>query len=211
MWPSRYCGSSPGAARQLLGGAPGDPDELVETGVDTAPAVPHQTVGVEHGGGAGRQPEGVLPARAGPAEQAATGNAAGRPRPGRRPKLSAPGGSRSTSGHLAGPAVHVPASFRGGASEHEAAQLVRANQRHFLRHEAGHGEPCESSLRSPRASVNATAPMAISAMVLGTRPVEPPTRQTVYRSGRNAARISVANSSGSSQAAKWPPLSTSLK
>jgi hypothetical protein len=31
------------------------------------------------------------------------------------------------------------------------------------------------------------------------------------RSGRNAARISVANSSGSSQAAKWPPLSTSLK
>ena len=31
------------------------------------------------------------------------------------------------------------------------------------------------------------------------------------RSGRNAARISVANSSGSSQAAKWPPRSTSLK
>ena len=32
-----------------------------------------------------------------------------------------------------------------------------------------------------------------------------------YRSGRNAARTSVANRSGSSQAAKWPPLSTSLK
>jgi hypothetical protein len=32
-----------------------------------------------------------------------------------------------------------------------------------------------------------------------------------YRSDVNAARISVANSSGSSQAAKWPPLSTSLK
>jgi hypothetical protein len=31
------------------------------------------------------------------------------------------------------------------------------------------------------------------------------------RSGRNAAWTSVANSSGSSQAAKWPPLSTSLK
>src|SRR5580704_14494809 len=32
-----------------------------------------------------------------------------------------------------------------------------------------------------------------------------------YRSGLNAARISVANSSGSSQAAKWPPLSASWK
>ena len=32
-----------------------------------------------------------------------------------------------------------------------------------------------------------------------------------YRSDRNAARISSANSSGSSQAAKWPPWSTSLK
>ena len=32
-----------------------------------------------------------------------------------------------------------------------------------------------------------------------------------YRNGRNAARSSVANRSGSSQAAKWPPLSTSLK
>ena len=32
-----------------------------------------------------------------------------------------------------------------------------------------------------------------------------------YRSELNAARISVANSSGSSQAAKWPPFSTSLK
>jgi hypothetical protein len=31
------------------------------------------------------------------------------------------------------------------------------------------------------------------------------------RSGRNAARTSDANSSGSSQAAKWPPLSTWLK
>src|SRR5829696_9958675 len=31
------------------------------------------------------------------------------------------------------------------------------------------------------------------------------------RSELNAARISVAKSSGSSQAAKWPPLSTSLK
>ena len=32
-----------------------------------------------------------------------------------------------------------------------------------------------------------------------------------YRTGLNAARTSVANSSGSSQAAKCPPLSTSLK
>ena len=32
-----------------------------------------------------------------------------------------------------------------------------------------------------------------------------------YRSDLNAARISVANSSGSSQAAKWPPLPASLK
>ena len=31
------------------------------------------------------------------------------------------------------------------------------------------------------------------------------------RSGLNAARISVANTSGSSQAAKWPPRSASLK
>jgi hypothetical protein len=31
------------------------------------------------------------------------------------------------------------------------------------------------------------------------------------RSDLNAARISLLNSSGSSQAAKWPPLSTSLK
>jgi hypothetical protein len=31
------------------------------------------------------------------------------------------------------------------------------------------------------------------------------------RSELNAARSSAANSSGSSQAAKWPPLSTSLK
>ena len=31
------------------------------------------------------------------------------------------------------------------------------------------------------------------------------------RSGLNDARISEANTSGSSQAAKWPPLSTSLK
>ena len=36
-------------------------------------------------------------------------------------------------------------------------------------------------------------------------------RNAVYRSDRNAARTSVAKSSGSSQAAKWPPLSTSLK
>jgi hypothetical protein len=34
---------------------------------------------------------------------------------------------------------------------------------------------------------------------------------SAYRTGLNAARISVANSSGSSQAAKCPPLSTSLK
>ena len=34
---------------------------------------------------------------------------------------------------------------------------------------------------------------------------------TVQRSGLNAARISVENSSGCSQAAKWPPLSTSWK
>jgi|HubBroStandDraft_3_1064219.scaffolds.fasta_scaffold244472_1 hypothetical protein len=32
-----------------------------------------------------------------------------------------------------------------------------------------------------------------------------------YRSGLNAARISVANHSGSSQAAKWPPLLASWK
>ena len=32
-----------------------------------------------------------------------------------------------------------------------------------------------------------------------------------YRKDLNAARSSPANSSGSSQAAKWPPLSTSLK
>ena len=32
-----------------------------------------------------------------------------------------------------------------------------------------------------------------------------------WRSGRNAARISLAKSSGSSHAAKWPPRSTSLK
>ncbi len=37
------------------------------------------------------------------------------------------------------------------------------------------------------------------------------TATVVYRSDRNAARISLAKSSGSSQAAKWPPLSTSLK
>ena len=36
-------------------------------------------------------------------------------------------------------------------------------------------------------------------------------RTSRQRSDRNAARISVAKSSGSSQAAKWPPLSTSLK
>ena len=32
-----------------------------------------------------------------------------------------------------------------------------------------------------------------------------------YRKDLNAARTSAANSSGSSQAAKWPPRSTSLK
>jgi hypothetical protein len=36
-------------------------------------------------------------------------------------------------------------------------------------------------------------------------------RAVVQRSGLNAARISVANSSGSSQAAKWPPLLASWK
>ena len=42
--------------------------------------------------------------------------------------------------------------------------------------------------------------------------VDPDTAfQARERSELNAARISVANSSGSSQAAKWPPLSTSLK
>ena len=45
--------------------------QLVEAGVETAPAVLHQAVGVEHGGRAGRQPERVLPARAGPAERRA--------------------------------------------------------------------------------------------------------------------------------------------
>jgi hypothetical protein len=38
-----------------------------------------------------------------------------------------------------------------------------------------------------------------------------PERAQDFCSGRNAARTSVANRSGSSQAGKWPPLSTSLK
>ena len=38
-----------------------------------------------------------------------------------------------------------------------------------------------------------------------------PTLRRRQRSELNAARISVEKSSGSSQAAKWPPLSTSLK
>ena len=33
----------------------------------------------------------------------------------------------------------------------------------------------------------------------------------IYRKDLNAARISAVNTSGSSQAAKWPPLSTWLK
>ncbi|RQR66911.1 hypothetical protein DIE19_02730 [Burkholderia sp. Bp9126] len=36
-------------------------------------------------------------------------------------------------------------------------------------------------------------------------------RAYARRSGRNPARTSCANSSGSSHAAKWPPLPTSLK
>ena len=36
-------------------------------------------------------------------------------------------------------------------------------------------------------------------------------RSFAQRSDLNAARISVANNSGSSQAAKWPPLPASLK
>ena len=45
--------------------------------------------------------------------------------------------------------------------------------------------------------------MAVSTVLLMTT--------SVVRSDLNAARTSVAKSSGSSQAAKWPPLSTSLK
>jgi hypothetical protein len=41
--------------------------------------------------------------------------------------------------------------------------------------------------------------------------LEPPAGNRRQRSGLNAARISVANNSGSSHAAKWPPLPTSLK
>jgi hypothetical protein len=48
------------------------------------------------------------------------------------------------------------------------------------------------------------------------QPVAPPSdgmrsAAFIYRSDRNAARSSSENSSGSSQAAKWPPLSASLK
>ena len=49
---------------------------------------------------------------------------------------------------------------------------------------------------------------------LGRRAARTVTRRPTvpdYRSDRNAARISSENSSGSSQAAKCPPLSTSLK
>ena len=42
------------------------------------------------------------------------------------------------------------------------------------------------------------------------RSCAPPTGADL-RNDLNAARISVAKSFGSSQAAKWPPLSTSLK
>jgi hypothetical protein len=48
-----------------------------------------------------------------------------------------------------------------------------------------------------------------------SRPVErgraQPVDHVILRSVRNAARSSSAKSPGSSQAAKWPPLSTSLK
>ncbi|GAB2985564.1 hypothetical protein GCM10023080_058940 [Streptomyces pseudoechinosporeus] len=46
---------------------------------------------------------------------------------------------------------------------------------------------------------------------LGARRESALTRQRRQRSELNAARTSVEKSSGSSQAGKWPPLSTSLK
>jgi threonine/homoserine/homoserine lactone efflux protein len=53
--------------------------------------------------------------------------------------------------------------------------------------------------------------LGLSAADPGRRDVLTPGAGCRQRSGLNAARISVANSSGSSQAAKWPPLSTSWK
>jgi hypothetical protein len=50
--------------------------------------------------------------------------------------------------------------------------------------------------------------LLVYVVVGGWSPSNPGAR-CCWRSGRNAVRTSVANSSGSSQAAKWPPLSAS--
>jgi glycerol uptake facilitator-like aquaporin len=54
-------------------------------------------------------------------------------------------------------------------------------------------------------------PLAVGVYILAWGTMGGPYDGASTRSGLNAARISVANSSGSSQAAKWPPLPASWK
>jgi hypothetical protein len=71
------------------------------------------------------------------------------------------------------------------------------------------------SSRSPHTNplVNADEmPTALTVLLAPYRdPVAGAGNDRAQRSELNAARTSVEKSSGSSQAAKWPPLSTSLK
>ena len=69
--------------------------------------------------------------------------------------------------------------------------------------------PAEAALLARRSEVASCPPAALQGMVC-FRPGQAPLLHYL-RSDLNAARISVANSSGSSQAAKWPPLAASLK
>ena len=64
---------------------------------------------------------------------------------------------------------------------------------------------------SASGSIGDTVTSAAAAQLLGGARSRSHRHRRRQRSELNAARTSVEKSSGSSQAAKWPPLSTSLK
>jgi DNA-binding transcriptional MerR regulator len=94
--------------------------------------------------------------------------------------------------------------------EDQLAEAQRINselRRNPGQHAAGSGRDIDRILSRTRTTARRSGQMPFHRAQISYPALE----AQGFRSGRKAARSSEANSSGSSQAAKWPPLSTSLK
>jgi hypothetical protein len=72
------------------------------------------------------------------------------------------------------------------------------------------GEPIETRLGTPMPRLPRAGLLVSIKKAVGDARCRTPPTSIGQRSDLNAARISLAKSSGSSHAAKWPPLSASL-